>query len=150
MQAIELLKQTRRLTLKLCDDLDQSAMTRIPEQANNNMLWNLGHVVVTQQLLNYKLSGLPLLIDESLVDGLKKASSPKDWQDAPDVEQLKELALSLPEALADDYAGGRFQNFERYETSAGVVLNNIDEAIAFNNFHEGIHVGSMLALKRML
>ncbi len=150
MSPIALLKQTRQLTLKICSDLDTEAMIKIPDGFNNNLLWNLGHVVVTQQLLCYKLSGLDMLVDTALVDDLKKASSPNEWSAVPDLAQLKELAVSLPEQLEADYNAGKFTNFETYETSAGVTLGSIDDALAFNNFHEGIHVGSMLALKRNL
>ncbi len=150
MHAINLLKQTRQLVLKLCAGVDDESMLRIPSGFNNNMLWNLGHLVVTQQLLCYKLSGNQMLIEDSLVDALRKASSPKEWSAAPDADTLRELAVSLPEKLEDDYKAGIFTQFDSYETSAGVTLASIDDALAFNNFHEGIHVGSLLAIKRML
>lgn len=150
MTAISLLSQTRQLVLKICDGLDLETMLKIPDGFNNNLLWNLGHLVVTQQLLCYKLSGLAMLVDQTLIDDLKKASSPKEWSAVPDLQQLKELAVSLPQQLAVDYEAGKFVNYETYQTSAGVPLNNVDDAIAFNNFHEGIHVGSMLAIKRNL
>jgi hypothetical protein len=31
-----------------------------------------------------------------------------------------------------------------------VTLNSAEESIGFNNFHEGIHLGSVLALRRVL
>lgn len=150
MEAIALLKQTRKLTLKIYNGLSQDQMLAIPEGFNNNLLWNLGHVVITQQLLCYKLSGNDMLIDDGLADQLRKGTGPKDWEATPDVEQLRELAVSLPERLEQDYAAGLFKDYNTYETSAGVTLNNIDDAINFNNFHEGIHVGYALALKRAL
>ncbi|MGB5463369.1 MAG: DinB family protein, partial [Aureibaculum sp.] len=30
------------------------------------------------------------------------------------------------------------------------TLNNIQDAIEFNNFHEGIHLGYILALKKLV
>ena len=150
MDSISLLKQTRQLVLKLCNGVDNDTMLRVPTGFNNNLLWNLGHLVVTQQLLCYKLSGNAMLIEDSLVDALRKATSPKEWDAAPDADQLRELAVSLPEKLEVDYKAGVFKNYDAYETSAGVTLASIDDALAFNNFHEGIHVGSMLAIKRLL
>ena len=150
MEAIRLLKDTRKLSLKIIDGLDDETLQAIPSGYNNNLLWNFGHVVVTQQLLCYKLSGLEMLIDESLVDQLRKATGPKEWDQAPDIAQLRELAVRLPEQLEQDYAAGKFTDYTPYETSAGVKLSNVEDAINFNNFHEGIHVGYSLALKRAL
>ena len=39
-------------------------LNKIPEGFNNNVIWNIAHVVVTQQLLVYDMSGLPMLIRE--------------------------------------------------------------------------------------
>ena len=114
---------------------------KIPDGFNNNLLWNFGHCVVTQQLLCYKLSGLEMQIETDLIEQLCKATSPKDWTTPPDIQVLRELAISLPEKLAFDYADGRFKEFKPYETSAGVTLSCVEDAIEFNNFHEGIHVG---------
>ncbi len=35
-------------------------------------------------------------------------------------------------------------------TSAGIRLESVEDAIAFNNFHEGIHLGYVMALKKAL
>ena len=63
---IEQLKETRKLCLKIMNSFSDEALVKIPESYNNNILWNLGHLVVTQQLLHYKLSGLPLKISEEV------------------------------------------------------------------------------------
>ena len=36
-----------------------------------------------------------------------------------------------------------------YETSTGFVLDSIETAIAFNNLHEGIHLGVIMALTKV-
>jgi len=39
-----------------------------------------------------------------------------------------------------------FTNYSDYETSFGLNLTSIEEAISFNNIHEGIHFGYLLAM----
>ncbi len=150
MVAIEQLLVLRKTFLSLIADLSQEQLELIPPACNNNILWNLSHLVVTQQLLCYKLSGLDMLVDAQLVEENKKGTSPANWSQKPDVEEMKSLLLSLPERLRDDYQQGIFSNYQTYQTSAGVTLGSIDDAIAFNQFHEGIHFGSVLALKRLI
>jgi hypothetical protein len=50
----------------------------------------------------------------------------------------------------EDYDKGLFVNFTPYTTSAKVTLSGINEAIAFNLYHEGLHYGSVLALKKLV
>ncbi|RMG65283.1 MAG: hypothetical protein D6722_16080 [Bacteroidetes bacterium] len=47
-----------------------------------------------------------------------------------------------------DYEAGRFTAYRRYETSYGVVLASIEDAIRFGNVHEGLHLGYMMVQRR--
>ena len=42
------------------------------------------------------------------------------------------------------------KEYQQYITSQGFSLNNIEEAIQFSNFHEGIHLGIIMSLKKVL
>ncbi|MCO6491351.1 MAG: hypothetical protein J5I98_23235 [Phaeodactylibacter sp.] len=47
-----------------------------------------------------------------------------------------------------DCERGLFQEFKACETSYGIKPNTIEEAIQFNNVHEGLHLGYMMALRK--
>jgi hypothetical protein len=64
---VAVLAETRGFIRRLTDDLSGDALRAIPDGWNNNVLWHLGHLVVTQQLLHYGLTGLPLYVEEDLV-----------------------------------------------------------------------------------
>lgn len=145
---LDILTTTRRLLQNATADLTPEALIRIPEGFNNNVLWNVGHVVVTQQLLCYKLSGMPMGIDDPTVEMFCKGSSPKDWTTTPDMASLIGPLHDLVETTRRDYAAGRFGGYDTYTTSTGYTLVSIEDAIAFNNLHEGIHLGYVLALRR--
>lgn len=147
---LAVLTSTRRVLHRATKDLSRRALTEIPDGFNNNILWNVGHLVVTQQILCYQLSGLPMGVDDDIVEMFRKGSSPKEWQGAPDYAELVEPLHGLVDTTAKDYAAGRFEGFNAYTTSAGNVLESIEDAIAYNNFHEGIHFGYILALLRVL
>lgn len=150
MDNITLLKHTRALMQRVCVDMDEATITTIPQGWNNNILWHVGHVVVTQQILCYKLSGNDMCVEQAYVDTLLKGSAPTDWTKSPDWKCTLALLIELAQRLEADYVQGIFSNFTEYPTSAGITLTSIDDAIAFNNFHEGIHMGFILALKRIL
>lgn len=150
MKAIELLKCTRAILLKTVDGLTDAQLKTVPAGFNNNILWNLAHLAVTQQALNYKLSGLPMYLSEQLVEENKKGTSPNSWSKAPEVEFIKKQLVELPEILERDFAAGKFKQYNTYMTSAGYELKDIEDSIIFNNFHEGIHLGSVMALRKLV
>lgn len=150
MISISNLIQTRTFLSKLIKDYTQEQMEVIPEGFSNNILWNLAHLVVTQQSLHYALSGNKLLVDELLVAENRKGTSPKDWTNPPRKHDILELLETLPKQLQTDYDQGKFQDYKSYRTSIGITLSSIEEAIIFNNYHEGIHLGTILALRKFL
>lgn len=144
--AAYLLGETRAHLLRLVEGLDRAALLHVPEGASNNVLWNLGHVAVTQQLLHYGLSGLPLGVSERLVAQCRKGTAPADWESPPDVPEVLDLLTALPPRLVADYEAGRFTAFRSYPTSTGIVLDSINQAIAFNAYHEGLHASTVRRL----
>ncbi|MEM6429163.1 MAG: DinB family protein [Deinococcota bacterium] len=154
MDSIGMLEQERSLITNLVKNTSADDLLVIPNGFSNNILWNLGHVVVTQQLLHYALASLPLHVSDELVSQCRRGTSPKDWASAPDsvpdVEMLLEQLVSLPETLREDYQAGRFNTFKPYTTSTGIRFETIDDALTFNHFHEGLHAGAMRALKKAI
>lgn len=46
-------------------------LNKIPNGFSNNLIWNLGHIIVAQQGLVYSLSGLSMNITTELLDTYK-------------------------------------------------------------------------------
>lgn len=146
----ENLTDYRKLMLKVVADVDDAAMTHIPSGFNNHILWNLGHLAVTQQLLTYGRCKLPLNVPESWPDLFRKGTSPRTWGEVPDANEVKAALRELPEQFAADYRAGRFGGFEPYQTATGPLLETVEDAVIFNDFHEGLHLGAILALRKLV
>ncbi len=145
-----ILKTSRKITLKVIENLSLEQLHTIPKGFKNNIIWNLTHLVVTQQLLHYKLSGLECLISKDLIQKYTKGTVPSEKMSANDFETVKELFLKLPETLEKNYNAGVFKEYHTYNTSTGYVLDSIETAVPFNNFHEGLHLGTIMALKKLV
>ncbi len=147
---IEITRTNRRLLQNILENYSLEQLNKVPEGFRNNLIWNIAHVVVTQQLLMYKLSGLSMMIDDAMVNAYKKGSKTEGMVTQEEVDKVKALLFSTLDQTEKDFEAGIFKGFKEYPTSTGFVLKSIDDAMNFNNFHEGIHLGYILALKKAL
>ena len=146
----DVLRKSRNLVLKELEGLTLDKIHKIPEGFKNNIAWNVAHLVVTQQLLHYKLSGLNCLCPDDLIDDYKKGTVPTKTFTEEEFDEVKDLLMGLPDTLEEDFEAGIFENYREYPTSTGFVVTSIETAIVFNNFHEGIHYGIIRSLKKFL
>ncbi len=82
-----------------------------------------------------------MLIDDDLVEKYRKGTKPEGHTDTAKINKLNGLMLSCVDQLEIDYQKGIFQNFKTYPTSFNATLTSIEDAIIFNNIHEGLHLG---------
>jgi len=146
----EILIKSRELVLQVIDDLTIEQLHTIPKGFKNNIVWNVAHLVVTQQLLLYKLSGVNCLIPDDLIADFRKGTFPTRNFTNEEFDEIKDLLSALPETLIEDYEAEIFQDYEEYETSTGFVLDSLETAIAFNNYHEGLHLGIIRSIKKLV
>ncbi len=141
---------TRSSLLKIMETKSFEELITIPDNFRNSIFWNISHLLVTQQLLCYKLSGLELKIDESLVSKYGKGSIATEKVEVSDIQYVKDHLLSAMTETHKDYKKGLFKDFKAYMTSTGIELKSIEDVITFNAFHDGIHLGVVLSLMKIV
>ena len=146
----EILQKSRKLILEFIDGLSMEQLNKIPQGFNNNIVWNIAHLVVTQQLLCYNFSGLEMTVSDEMVAMFRKGTAPHSFISKEDFEVYKKLFIELPLQLERDYRMGIFKNYQEYTTSLDVKIIDIDFAIAFNSYHEGIHLGVILGIAKLI
>ena len=150
-QLFDVSTTSRNMVSKFLSGYNLDQLNTIPEGFNNNLIWNIGHIIVSQQLLVYKLSGLPMMVSDELVEKYKKGTKPEHNATQAEVEELKSLLFSTMQQTKLDYDAKLFQNYHEYTTSTGNhVLKNAEDAMAFSNFHEGLHIGIMTIIRKFL
>ncbi len=142
--------KTRVILKNFLETISLEDLNKIPEGFNNNIIWNIAHLVATQQILVYKFSEVPALVSDELIDKYRKGTKPETDVTQEEVDEIKELLFSTLDQTRKDYEAGLFKNYNTITTSMDSTLSNVDEAIAYNNFHEGIHLGSVLALRHVI
>ena len=149
-KSIAISRQTRRNFIDLINSLSIAQLNEIPAGLNNNIIWNFGHIVVTQQILCYLLAGASPKMDQSLIEKYRKGAKPEDFVEQAEIDTLKSLAVSLLDELEVDLDTDVFSNYKSYPTSYGFELTNIDDAIEFFAVHESMHYGVALTIKKLV
>lgn len=145
----EVLPKTRAYFENVIENNSLEDLNKIPEGFNNNIIWNIAHLIVSQQILVYKLSGLPLMVSDELVEKYKKGSKPEGPISLSDVEEIKRLLFSPIQKTKEDYYNGVFKDYQEYEVvTTGNTLRKVEDALQFTVFHEGLHMGCIKDLLR--
>ncbi|MCM3768048.1 DinB family protein [Neobacillus niacini] len=138
---------TRKNLLKNVAALDERIVDIKPEGFNNTLHWHVGHVltVAEQFMFGYpkKSAHLPANYLELFGNGTK----PADWQgDVPSVQelsqQLAEQLKRIKEIPAESFSEKLKTPFLGQET--------FGELANFGIFHETLHLGQILAMKRVV
>ena len=149
-RTFEITRTSRKIVSQFLDNYSLHQLNKIPNGFKNNLIWNIAHIVVTHQLLVYKFSGLPMMVSDELVQKYMKGTKPELDATQADVEEIKTLLAKTIDQTKEDYDNGIFKNYQEYPTSTGFVLRNVEDAMVFNNFHEGLHIGIMMSLRKLI
>lgn len=138
------------MLLSIIEPLTIQQLNHIPTGFNNNPIWNLAHLISGQQGICYTRAGVPVVVDDKYYTPYRPDTKPQGFVNADDIARVRELFISTIDKLEEDYHAGIFSNYQPMTTRYGVTLSNIEEAIRFLAFHEGLHFGYIMALKRVV
>lgn len=146
----EVHKTIREILLKILDGHSLEQLNKVPPSFNNNLIWNIGHCISSQQVLVYKLSGLPTMVSEEFIAKYKKGTKPEGDVSQEEVDEIRTLLSTTLEKTKNDFDSGLFVDFNEYTTSMGFTLRNVQDALSFNNYHEGIHTGIAMSIRKFV
>lgn len=143
-------KTIREILLKVLEGHSLEQLNKIPEGYKNNLIWNVAHCISSQQVLVYKLSGLPTLVSDDFIDRYKKGTKPEGDVSQAEADEIKALLFATFEQTEKDYTNNVFTNYTPYTTSMGFDLTNVQDALDFVNYHEGIHTGIIMGIRKFV
>ena len=147
--AADILIGTRQRLANSLKDLPQEKWFEQPEGFTNNVAWNVGHLVLAQQGLCYQRCGVTPPIGMEKLGEMRKmyggGTSPADWDENPDTDELLKMLTELPAHMTEDIAAGKFDGYEKPEPQEGRFPppDSVLHAFIFNQYHEGLHAGTI-------
>lgn len=147
--SISTLRKLRHLTLKNIADLSPEQLNNVPEGFNNNIIWNVAHLLAAQQNLIYLRSGQAAKMPMEFIQTYKPGTKPESKVSATEIENIKQQLIGAVDQLEEDLKTNLFDNYQGLTISLGIELNSIQESVSYLSVHEGLHLGYILALKRV-
>ena len=149
-QTFEITSKSREILSGFLDKYTLEQLNTIPYGFNNNLIWNITHIVVVQQMLVYNLSGLPMMVSAEMVNKYKRGTKPEADVTQAEVDEIRTLLFDCIKKTESDYVNGVFKEYQPFTTMTGFQINNAEQAMAFNNYHEGVHTGVMMSIRKFI
>jgi hypothetical protein len=148
LKSIEFIKGPRTFILSLIENLTVEQLNYIPQGFNNNLIWNLAHLISGQQGICYTRAGLPIVVDDKYYTPYRPDTKPEQFIDATEIAIIKQLFITSINRLETDIQDNIFTNYPAWISRYGTEITSFDDAMDFLPFHEGLHCGYIMALKR--
>lgn len=151
-ELIDIMRGGRKFLISLLNGVPVEKMNEIPNGFNNNLAWNVAHMIANQQILCYRNAGAEPVIADEFIDKYKTGTRPENFIDENEVKKFFQYLLSTIDRFEKDSETKMFKHYEprEFKSYPGLKLENIKDAAKFVTFHDGLHIGYCMALKRAL
>src|SRR6187402_1339375 len=90
---IEIVRKARSFILGMVNDMSDDQLNKIPPGYKNNIIWNMGHLIASQQDLCYIRSNVPIVVDEGYIKLFKTDTKPQGIISSEAIDTIKKLML---------------------------------------------------------
>src|SRR4051812_28503250 len=150
IKQLEIIRKTRSFLLEQVKELGSEELNHMFTGFNNNIIWNLGHMIAAQQGICYKRSGLPTLISDDFWERYRTGSKPDRPVDEEEIARIKQMLFSTLDQFEIDYNNKIFSSYTSWTTRYGVELASLDDGMELLQYHEGLHSGIVMTLKKLM
>lgn len=135
------------------NELSAEQFNEIPSGFRNNIIWNLAHMVCAQQGVCYLRSANRPTVAEKFITPFLTNTKPEEIISADDIEEIKNNFVNTIDLLQSDYDKKIFSNYTPSPNILrvyGVELTNIEDALEFILYHDGLHSGTIMSIKKLV
>jgi hypothetical protein len=146
-QVFSHMKFIRSRTVKWIEALDPTIVDEMPVNYINTIHWHVGHILLVQDRLTLRLMGGTIGFPDEYTAWFGPGTKPADWQTQPPAVELLLQELREQTERLQSFISGKLPDklaipFLHYE--------NLEESLGYSIYHEGVHLGYMMGLKRAI
>ena len=147
---IDNIRKNRQQVLNIIQDLSLEKLNKIPHSFNNNIIWNVGHLIAAQQTICYIRPGLTPPLPEDAYKKFSSGTRPEQFFESDVEDALKKLLFTSLDTMEREYQQNVFAAFKPWVTKSGYPINSIDDALIYMHIHEGLHTGIIFCMKKLV
>jgi hypothetical protein len=141
------LESYQREVLGVLEDITEEQAEVIPVGFKNNIRWNLGHMYLDQYLWIQAVTKEKICIPEQFHSWFGYGSSPISFEkETPSFQELKELLNAQPLKIKEVYGERLEEEFPPTEMG----MHTIEQVLIRTFFHEGMHLQTILDIRKFL
>lgn len=141
------LEDYRSITLQIVDGVTEQEADVVPPGFSNNIRWNLGHIYLDQFLWIQHLTKEAIPLPDGYHTWFAHGTKPSDWRGSvPSLVELRQLLAGQIGWIREQYGHRLEEEFPATESG----MYTIAQVLVRTIYHEALHVGTMLAMRRML
>ncbi|MBG9794371.1 hypothetical protein ABD76_18400 [Paenibacillus dendritiformis] len=143
----EQLNTYRNELLELVEDISGEEAEIVPNGFNNNIRWNLGHIILDQYLWIRALTKEDPPVSMTYNQWFGYGTNPTHFtDDTPSFSELVSMLREQPRMIEEKYRDQMEEEFA--PTDMG--MHTIEQVLVRTIFHEGLHMGAIIAIKRQI
>lgn len=147
--AFQLMNRTRQGLLKHLESLPADKRGVVPAGFNNNVHWQLGHIITVTDGLIHRFSGRSITLPEQFAGFFGPGTKPADWtEDPPAWDDLIQLLKDQPARLRETFEPVLEEPVAQKDNFASAVT--VGDLFHLCNAHESSHTGMVNAMVRIL
>ncbi|MBS4196792.1 DinB family protein [Lederbergia citri] len=141
------LETYRSYVLSVLKDVSEEKAEIIPAGFNNNIRWNLGHLYLDQYLWIQAVTKEETAVPEEFNKWFGFGTSPKNFtNETPSFDELKILLENQPNEIKREYGNRLEEKFSPTEMG----MHTIEQVLIRTIFHEGMHLQTILDIKKLI
>ncbi|MFP3918079.1 DinB family protein [Lysinibacillus telephonicus] len=141
------LESYRGNIINVLENITEEQSEIVPKGFNNNIRWNMGHILLDQYLWIEALTKEKSEVPEQFNYWFGFGTSPANFNaDTPSFHELKELLKIQPAKIREAYSNRLEEEFPTVEMG----MYTIEQVLIRTIFHEGMHLQAILDIKKFI
>lgn len=146
------LRFVRGNTIKHVTGMSEEETRTVPRGFNNNILWNLGHILLVHEKFSFALTNEKMELPKHLAELFSPGTKPENWgTQVPSLDEIFLLLSKQIDRIEQTLEHRLEEDLEKpFVTSAGLELSTVKECLSFCLYHEGMHFATIKAIKQQM